>query len=155
VQAGQRYLLRIEVVEPWEDGGIVTSPQGFSSSELPWWMRVPAALMRRSVSDPWFRPLLRVTSPCGDTSAFLAAPMTLADFNDQLYVGEFTPPIGGRVWLSVNDAVFLWGGDPAFFYRGAVGLNQGLARVTIEPRPAARPADDAAGAIAAADCAAR
>jgi hypothetical protein len=155
VQAGQRYLLKIEVVEPWKDGDIVTSPQGFSSSELPWWMRVPAALMRRSVSDPWFRPLLRVTSPCGDTSAFLAAPMTLADFSDELYVGEFTPPIGGRVWLSVNDAVFLWGGDPGFFYRGRVGLNQGLARVTVEPRPAARPADDAAGAITPADCAAR
>jgi hypothetical protein len=58
--------------------------------------------------------------------------MRLVDFESQLYVGEFTAPIGGSVVLSVNDAVFLWGGEPKFFYTDERGLNKGLARVRID-----------------------
>jgi hypothetical protein len=52
-----------------------------------------------------------------------------------LYVGEFTAPIDGEVDLSVNDAVFLWGSHPAFFYTGKRGQNKGTAGVIIEPAP--------------------
>lgn len=155
LRAGARYRLKLVVTEVWKDGHIVTSPEGFHSRELEWWMRVPAALMRRSVSDVWFRPLLRITSQCDESNAFLAAEMTLADFNEQLYVGEFTAPIGGVVDLSVNDAVFLWGDDPAFFYTGEKGLNQGLARVTIEPSVSPRAETELVAAEAASDCQAR
>jgi uncharacterized protein (DUF2235 family) len=139
VQAGERYRLAIRVIETWKDGSIVTSPEGFHSSELPLFLQIPAALMRRSVRDVWFRPLIRVAPTCGDTaslgqcgdSASLAVPMTLVDYKSKLYVGEFTAPIGGSVWLSVNDAVFLWGGEPAFFYTDKKGLNSGCADVAI------------------------
>ncbi len=130
VRAGDRYRLTLQVTEPWSDGGIVTSPEGFSSDRLVWWLRIPAALMRRSVSDPWFRPLVRITAP-DDSNTFLAAPMRLADFQSQIYVGEFTAPMDGSLVLSVNDAVFLWGDETAF-YQGEPGLNRGRARVTVE-----------------------
>jgi hypothetical protein len=129
--AGERYRLTIEVTQTWSDGSIVTSPEGFSTHRLPLFLRVPAALVRRSVSDPWFTPLLRIQNDKASES--LAVRMTLADYERNLYVGEFTAPIGGQAKLSVNDAVFLWGGDPAFFYKSAVGRNQGRARVSIEP----------------------
>jgi uncharacterized protein (DUF2235 family) len=147
VQAGERYRLEIRVTETWKDGGIVTSPEGFHSSELEWWMRIPASLMRRSVRDVWFQPLLRITSPCG--SAVLSAPMTLVDFESNLYAGEFTAPISGGVDLSVNDAVFLWGANERFFYEAEPGRNHGRAEVTIvkpsiPPAPLARNEQDGA-----------
>ena len=137
VRAGEVYRLKLQVTETWSDGDIVTSPEGFSSDRLAWWLRIPAVLTRRSVSDPWFRPLLRITTCDEARNAFLAVPMRLVDFNENLYVGEFTAPIDGRLVLSVNDAVFLWGGDPALFYSGKPGRNTGLARVAVEPSPRA------------------
>jgi uncharacterized protein (DUF2235 family) len=142
VQADTRYRLKLWVTETWTDGSIVTSPEGFHSSELPRLLRIPGALMRRSVSDPWFRPLLRITS-CDDKNAFQAVPMALVDFNERLYVGDFTAPIGGSLHLSVNDAVFLWGGDDAFFYTSERGRNRGQARVSVELAPRAATSTEA------------
>jgi|GEM_PF-3681339 len=57
--------------------------------------------------------------------------MRLVDYDEQVYVGEFTAPADGKVMLSVNDAVFLWAGKSRrdFFYKD----NAGTARVTLEP----------------------
>jgi hypothetical protein len=66
------------------------------------------------------------------SGALQSVPMKLVDYERQIYAGEFTAPATGRLILSVNDAVFLWGGRPDYFYKHGAGRNQGTARVTVE-----------------------
>lgn len=132
VKDGVRYRLRLQVEEPWSDGMLAASPAGFDTERFQWWLRWPATLLRRSTSDPWFRPLIHVEGYTVGSGALQSVPMKLVDYERQIYVGEFTAPATGRLILSVNDAVFLWGGRPDYFYKHGAGRNQGTARVTVE-----------------------
>lgn len=132
VQKGQRYRLRLTVSQPWFDKSIYTSPEGFGSERFGWPLRVFAPLLRRSFSDPWFRPLVTVVTERSEFGGMTAVPMRLSDLDGHLYLGHFEAPATGAVMLSVNDAVFLWGGDSAYFYRGHEDLNAGTASVQFE-----------------------
>jgi uncharacterized protein (DUF2235 family) len=133
VEAGKSYRLRLDVYETWKDAAIPASPVGFGSERFAWWMRLPAILLRRSINDPWFRPLLHVEGKTLAPGALKSVSMRLVDYQNRIYVGEFVAPADGQLVLSVNDAVFLWGGNDRYFYTGQKGQNRGLASVRVEP----------------------
>jgi hypothetical protein len=132
VENGRRYRLQLQVKELWRDGTLAVSPAGFDAKRFRWWLRWPAMLLRRSTSDPWFRPLIHVEGHTMGPGALQSVPMKLVDYERQIYVGEFTSPATGRLVLSVNDVVFLWGGRPDYFYKHGAGRNQGTARVSVQ-----------------------
>jgi hypothetical protein len=128
----KRYRLQLIVDEPWSDGMLPTSPAGFPTERFRWWLRWPATLLLRSPGDSWFQPLVHVDGHTLGFGAFQSVAMKLVDYERQTYVGEFTAPAGGSLILSVNDAVFLWGGHPEYFYTAERTRNRGTASVTLE-----------------------
>lgn len=130
VEQGKRYRVRIVVDQPWHDKSIHASPAGFGSDRFGWPLRWWAPLLRRSFADPWFQPLVTVVN--GHSGVMTSVPMKLLDLDRRIYSGNFQAPASGKLVFSVNDAVFLWGGDSAYFYRGDAGLNSGTANVSVE-----------------------
>jgi hypothetical protein len=133
VVESKRYRVRLQVKEgsTWSDDGIIAAtPEGLSSAQADWWLRYPAVLLRRSMGDPWFQPLVRVEGHdrwWWGTATSL--PMKRASPDKPEYVGEFTAPASGPLLFSVNDAVWLWWGlDEDYFYRN----NQGAATIKVE-----------------------
>jgi hypothetical protein len=132
VVESKRYRVRLQVKEGsrWSDDGIIAAtPEGLSSAQADWWLRYPAVLLRRSMGDPWFQPLVRVEGHhrwWWGTATSLPMKRTSPDKPE--YVGEFTAPASGALLFSVNDAVLLWGMDEDYFYRN----NQGAATVQVE-----------------------
>jgi uncharacterized protein (DUF2235 family) len=133
VEAGQRYRLRLRVTTPWTDGDgeYAATPEGFSTHEFPWWVRTPAALLRRSINDPWFTPIVHVESYRRGRASLLSVAVQESEREPDVYVGAFTAPADGELVLSVNDAVFLWLGDVNRFYVN----NEGRAEVEIMKCP--------------------
>lgn len=133
VEKGARYRIRFRVEKPWRDGHIAASPLGFSSEKLDPWLRLPGFMLRRAMTEPWFRPLAAVEGTSRWRGATLVPlELTAAVVNPDLYIAEFVAPADGELTIAVNDAVFLWGGDPAFFYRSEKGRNLGTARIKVE-----------------------
>jgi uncharacterized protein (DUF2235 family) len=132
VDAGRQYRMRLTVRTAWEDKGIRTSPEGFGSERFTWPLRWWAPMLRRSFNDPWFRPLITVENGGSSSGGTLAVPMKLVNEGGAVYSGSFFAPASGNLVLSVNDAVFLWGGDLGYFYSGKEGLNSGTATVELE-----------------------
>ena len=133
VEKGARYRIRLRVEESWRDGPIAASPLGFSSAKLDPWLRLPAFMLRRAMTDPWFRPLAVVEGRSRWTAATLTPLEFTADIIDPaLYVAELVAPAEGELTIAVNDAVFLWGGNPEFFYTSEKGRNLGTARIEVE-----------------------
>jgi uncharacterized protein (DUF2235 family) len=132
VKQGERYRLTL-VADAWSDGtNISASPAGFATERFKWWLRPLAPLLRRSVNDPWFQPLLHVADYTLGDAAFVSVPVTLVEYDESKYVGEFVAPRTGPLMLAVNDAVWLWFLDPRFFYEKKEGENRGGARVTVD-----------------------
>jgi hypothetical protein len=132
VVESKRYRVRLQVKEgsTWSDGIIAATPEGLSSAQADWWLRYPAVLLRRSMGDPWFQPLVRVEGHhrwWWGTATSL--PMKRASPDKREYVGEFTAPATGALLFTVNDAVLLWGMDEDHFYRN----NEGKATIQVEP----------------------
>jgi uncharacterized protein (DUF2235 family) len=139
VEAGQRYRLLLRVTTPWTDGDgkYAATPEGFSTHEFPWWVRTPAALLRRSINDPWFTPIVHVESYRRGRAPLLSVAMHQSEREPDVYVGAFTAPADGELVLAVNDAVFLWRGEVNRFYVN----NEGRAEVEIMRCPAEPAAD--------------
>jgi uncharacterized protein (DUF2235 family) len=132
VEKGRLYRLRIQVTSPWTDGDekqYAATPIGFSTNEFPWYVRVPAALMRRSINDPWFAPIVHVDSYEKGRAALVTVAMHESEYEENVYLGAFTAPAGGDLVMFVNDAVFLWRGASNRYYSN----NEGTADVKITP----------------------
>jgi hypothetical protein len=130
VEKNKRYRVRLFVKdEPkWSDDGLIAAtPEGLSSAQADWWFRYPAVMLRRSMSDPWFQPLVRIEGHRSMWGTATSLPMKRAAPDKPEYVGEFTAPATGPLVFSVNDAVLLWGGEQ-YFYRN----NQGAATIKVE-----------------------
>lgn len=131
VVAGSRYQLRVEVTTAWRDGDIAASPIGFSTSRMPVLVRPVAPLLRRSINDPWFRPIIAIEGNGWAAGGVQAVRMRRVELGP-VYLGEFVAPASGRPVLAVNDAVSMWVARMDQFYRGR-GLNTGAAKVSIVP----------------------
>ncbi|HEX5050117.1 MAG TPA: DUF2235 domain-containing protein [Gammaproteobacteria bacterium] len=128
VTKGERYRLTL-VVDAWHDADISASPAGFSTDRFKWWFRPLAPLLRRSLNDPWFQPILHVADYRFGDAAFVSVPMKVVEYDGGKYVGEFVAPRSGPLMLAVNDAVWMWFVDPELFYTGKDGRNEGKASV--------------------------
>ena len=94
-------------------------------------MRIAAVPIRRSLSDPWFSPILKIIDKDG-SSRTRALDMRQAHAEGPIYIADFTAGKTGEAYLFVNDAVLLVPGRQDLrteFYRN----NTGTATVEIEP----------------------
>ena len=130
VTKGERYLVTLRVTQPWIDRTIPTSPAGFESSRLPWYLR-PSVLLRRSLSGRWFQPMLKIVSPRGRGGHIELLDMRCNCGDGPVYSTEFAAARSGEVLLFVNDVMPL-------FLKNAEDLydnNKGEATVTITRIP--------------------
>jgi uncharacterized protein (DUF2235 family) len=128
VEAGRHYRVTLTVNQPWVDGTIATDPVGFGSEQLPWYARYTAAPLRRSLSERWFQPLVKIVPPAGNGSSHVEA-VDLKANSAGGYSAEFAAARTGEVFLFVNDAIVSWRGLTQDFYSN----NEGVALVQIEP----------------------
>lgn len=128
VEAGRRYRLTLTVNQPWSDGTIATDPVGFGSDQLPWYARYTAAPLRRSLSERWFQPLVKIVPSAKNGSSYVEA-VDLKLSSEGVYSAEFVAARTGEVFLFVNDAIVSWRGLTQGFYDN----NNGMALVQIEP----------------------
>jgi uncharacterized protein (DUF2235 family) len=123
------YRITLSVTEQWVDSTIVTDPTGFNSDRMSWYAH-PFALLRRSTSEQWFRPVLSIKPERGLKQVqFLEMRSTSG--NDTIYYADFTARASGDVFFYVNDLrlPYIPGGD--YFYSN----NHGSADVCIERLP--------------------
>lgn len=124
VDAGTRYRIFLEVVEPWiENGRIHTNPLGFESGGGEW-PHFIAVMLRRSVTGRWFQPMVLILGPLGKDVQLLS----MVSVTEGRYVGVFTPSADGALFLSVNDTMISLSGVTDAFYKN----NRGSAKVRIE-----------------------
>jgi len=128
VEEGRRYRVTLTVSQRWVDESIATDPVGFGSEKLPWYARYMAAPLRRSLSERWFQPLLKIVPPPENGSSRIEALDVKAD-SSGVYTAEFVAARTGEVFLYVNDAIVSWHGLTQAFYDN----NEGMALVQIEP----------------------
>ena len=128
VEAGRHYRVTLTVNQPWTDGTIATDPGGFGSEQLPWYARYTAAPLRRSLSERWFQPLVKIVPAPGNGSSQVES-VDLQPSPAGVYSAEFVAARTGEVFLFVNDAIVSWRGLTQDFY----GNNEGMALVQIEP----------------------
>jgi hypothetical protein len=103
---GVQYRVNVQVTEPWSDGRISTTPEGFGPTRMPFPANTTAPL-RRSPSARWFQPLVKIVGSnwFGSTYSYRIVPleMQLTDPANGVYTAEFTAPIDGEAEFSVND----------------------------------------------------
>jgi uncharacterized protein (DUF2235 family) len=98
-----RYRITLRPVEAWKDWTI-TVPEhlaGFEANTMS--VMSLAVPLRRSVSEPWFRPFARIGSTGRDT--YVLQPVSGGGTATGL-VSELTARTSGELFLYVNDAVF-------------------------------------------------
>jgi hypothetical protein len=132
VAEGERYRVSLRVVEPWSDGGVVTSPSGTEPGAMPFLPRFLGAPFRRVPSGRWFQPFTKVVSENGHY--IQALEMRRASEQDETVTAEFKAERTGRLYLFVDDAVIpswlaraLFGEEQPFYAN-----NTGTAVVTVQ-----------------------
>ncbi|TVR67473.1 MAG: DUF2235 domain-containing protein [Candidatus Competibacteraceae bacterium] len=126
VEEGQRYQITLTITEPWKDSDITPGINGFGFESMPWTM-YPGLLLRRNISEPWFKLIARIGAQGLDEY-----PLDLKPVGEPSS-GQFTAAITarrhGEVFLFVNDAILPLPQRWQFFYNN----NEGEAIVVIKP----------------------
>jgi uncharacterized protein (DUF2235 family) len=129
-----RYVVTLATKGGWYDADIPTGVDGFEIGELPSkaqrGMMILAVPLRRSLWQPWFRPIARIGPEGSDEYPF--------DTEDRATVQEeggetklrmtIRAHRGGELFLYVNDALWGWSTLKRTFYDN----NKGSATVTVE-----------------------
>jgi uncharacterized protein (DUF2235 family) len=133
LDANTRYTITL-TLEPgqaaWKDGRIDTDFGGYGVERMKFWKYVTWPL-RRSIAQPWFKPIARIGDKGGDEYPLDSArPVDKKDLEREL-VAEITTRTSGQLYLYVNDAI----GIPfdVFYRRGYA--NQGTATVCVQKSP--------------------
>jgi uncharacterized protein (DUF2235 family) len=140
VTKGNRYLVTLEVAQPWIDRTIPTNPAGFETSRLHWTAR-PSVLLRRSLSGRWFQPMLKIVPASGRGGHIEVLDMRCDCGRGPFYSAEFVAARSGEVALFVNDVMPFVFKDllPATGkwseLRDLYANNKGEAKVTITEIP--------------------
>lgn len=129
VVQGHDYRIRFEVIEPWQDGDILTDPTGFGSDRS-LLMRV-AVPLRRVIGGNWLQPYATITSVEGSRGV---QPLQLHFVGGNSYEGHFTASATGTVTVWLNDAILGLSLLTDHFYAN----NHGSAKVMLTPRMADR-----------------
>ena len=155
VKKGQRYVVTFDVLDPWYDATLPTSPEGLSAGEFPWALGYIAGPLKRVINAHYLQPLIQIRPTDGPGQAggniqiYALAVRQVGD-EDTLFRADFKAQRDGELFLFVNDAMLpftgsRWGEyDYRYFYqfsgagnRGERG-NRGSACVTIESAGARR-----------------
>jgi hypothetical protein len=108
----QRYVVTFDVVDPWYDGAVATSPEGLGVGDFPWGLGHVAAPFRRVFDARYLQPVLEVRPVDGRRSRWFGEniqiyPLPLRPVGDSvtLYRAEFRVPRSGELFLFANDAM--------------------------------------------------
>jgi hypothetical protein len=162
VTEGRRYVVRLNVAEPWYDSSVPATPEGLAAGDLPWGLGYLAAPFRRVIDASFLQPMIEIRRP-GQRRWFdliQIHPLSVRRVGDSptLYEAEFTASRSGELFMFVNDAMIPVPGigqfDHGYFYSSS-GFgpreqrgNRGTACVTVawanpppgespQPRPGA------------------
>jgi uncharacterized protein (DUF2235 family) len=129
LEPNNRYRITITVRAPWKDGSIATDPGGYSAEKMTR-QKYFALPLRRSLAQPWFKPIVRIGSRGGDEYVLEPVRPVGKDVLGRELVAEITARTRGRLFVYVNDAM----GPPGWFdlFYDAWGRNAGTASVTVE-----------------------
>src|SRR5262249_8577816 len=58
-KADTRYVITLTIGEEWKDGPIEAALQGYGAEDITFWKYL-ALPLRRSLAQPWFKPIARV-----------------------------------------------------------------------------------------------
>jgi hypothetical protein len=107
-------LTRATGDEPWKDGEkIETDFGGYGVEKMRLWQYLTWPL-RRSLAEPWFKPIARIGNKGADEYVLDSArPVSKKDLKQKL-VAEITTRTKGQLYLYVNDAI----GIPFSFFYG-------------------------------------
>ncbi|MGH6929415.1 MAG: phospholipase effector Tle1 domain-containing protein, partial [Dongiaceae bacterium] len=129
VVKGNRYRITLTVTTPWADADIPATPAGFGSELMPWYARYGGALLRRSLGDRWFQPLVKIVPPPGTGGGYVEALELQRDESAPgVYIAKFDALRTGDLFIFVNDAILPWTGADGKFYEN----NSGDAAVRID-----------------------
>jgi hypothetical protein len=131
VEQGKRYRLTVTIdnKEQWRDGDdIKPGIGGFGPEQMKRSMYL-GLLSRRSVLEPWFKPIARVGSQGGDEYPLRPADGSIPNEKTEKLVAEITARRKGELFLFVNDAVLPVPKSWQYFYNN----NKGTATVTVQP----------------------
>jgi uncharacterized protein (DUF2235 family) len=149
VEKGQRYVVTFDVMEPWSDANLPTSPEGLSAGEFPWALGYIAGPLKRVIDAHYLQPLIQIRptdgqGQVGGNIQIYALEVRQVGDEDTLFRADFKAQRDGELFLFVNDAMLpftgsRWGDyDYRYFYRfSGTGDrskrgNRGSACVTIE-----------------------
>jgi uncharacterized protein (DUF2235 family) len=114
VTGDKTYRISLTVREPWSDGTIAATPEGFGPERMTWPFGYLAIPFRRSVSGNWLQTFA-VIVPVTERSAYALVtpqppfPLDVHPAGPD-YVARFKAPGSGRVRLWVNQVVVPWQG---------------------------------------------
>lgn len=128
VEAGARYHVEVKATSTWRDDDIPTQLGGFYTTDAPaWYQRIALMLavpLRRELTRPWFRLVLRYGATGGE-EVFLDP-----DPEDGTIETVIRPTRKGELFIFVNDAVIGIPGLYDVFYRN----NEGTGKLTVTRR---------------------
>jgi len=147
VRKGDRYVVTMNVTDPWYDSTLATSPLGLASNEFPWGLGYLAVPLKRVIGANYLQPLIEIRSAGGSRNVLRGTvhiyPLSMRQVGDSrtLFRGEFNAEREGELFLFANDAMLpftreVWGFDFRYFYEksgdAAHPGNRGTACVTVE-----------------------
>jgi uncharacterized protein (DUF2235 family) len=134
LEKDSRYRITMTVEPgPWSDGRIETDLGGFSVEKMTWPMYA-ALPLRRTLAQPWFKPIARIGPTGNDEYPLEAVRRVGRDVLRRELVAELTARTTGELFLYVNDAVLGLPGLYHWFYvgKGKSSQNVGTAQIKVE-----------------------
>jgi len=134
LEKDSRYRITMMVAAgPWRDGDIETDLGGFSVDKMTWPMYFGLPF-RRTLAQPWFKPIARISSTGNDEYPLNSVRRVGRDVLRRELVAELTARTTGELFLYVNDAVIGLPGIADLFYvgKGKAGRNFGTAKIKVE-----------------------
>jgi uncharacterized protein (DUF2235 family) len=139
VTKGENYRVSLVMTDQWIDNTIVTDPTGFGADKMGVFGSLFAPL-RRSVADPWFRPMLKIVAKSGMNHTHALDMLSASSAHANLFFAEFKARQTGEAVFFVNDAVDRWPFARNEFYRNNLGTAdlciERVFREAAPPRPA-------------------
>ena len=141
VTRGRHYRIVFAVTAPWRDSTIAADPRGFGLERMPASGFV-ATVLRRSITDPWLRPMLKIEMP---SKSLLGSPIhglnvvETSSGSATYYVAEFEAGEDGNVVLFVNDALKPAGDKEYFYANNAGGADVCMEQIVRDGRPPRQP----------------
>lgn len=141
----QRYVITFDVVDPWYDSEVATSPLGIGAGDFPWGLGFVAAPFRRVLDARYLQPVVAVLPDSRHTwfdENIQIYPLQLSAVGDSAthYRAEVVAPRSGELFIFANDAMIPLGRllHHRYFYESSgfgpddTRGNRGSACVTVE-----------------------